>query len=93
MWYVAQVILDLTTKLSQIALWQFSEKGVCKFGTASLFCRTKAFGPFQTKHYSPEVIFSDLYYRAEKNPGDKLKKEPGYAVPEISLRFETNLDF
>ena len=34
---------------------------------------------------------SPLYHKPEKNPGDKLKKNPG--VQEIFLRFETDLNF
>ena len=35
----------------------------------------------------------DLYYKPEKNPGDKLKKKSRFAGPENFLRFEADLDF
>ena len=44
-------------------------------------------------------IFSGLWYKSEKNSGDKLKKNQVYwkkfscAGPEIFLRFETDLNF
>ena len=36
-----------------------------------------------------------MYHKPDKNPGDKLKKNPGVqcAGPEICLRFETDLNF
>ena len=55
--------------MSQIALWQFSEKGVCEFGTASLFCSTKVFGPFRMQHYPPEgtLLGQPLQYTLKGN--------------------------
>ena len=42
---------------------------------------------FESRSWEKKLV---LYYKSEKNPGDKLKKKPGH---EIFLRFEADLDF
>ena len=96
-----EIFLRFETELDLSRPW-FSEIKVC-FKPYKNFssCTPELFfsAPDFFFSLSPE-FFSGLWYKSEKNPVDKLKKNSSLlkkkcrcAGPEIFLRFETELDF